>query len=72
MSVPKSQRWVAEGFRRTVGPFTLHVRPSNEVWVWSISRSDTKATVQLSTKPDEKAAKLAATRAVEKLMRGVR
>jgi len=80
MSVPKSQRWAADGFRRTAGPFTLYARPYQllhlagfgEGWLWSIWRSDTKLMVLSGLKPQEKAAKLAAVRAVAKLMRGVR
>ena len=71
MSVPLEERWRARKFERcTRGYVLIATQRGSDSWVWSTGR-DGKL-IAHGTRPDEKAAKLAARRAMERHERGAR
>lgn len=66
MSALKEDRWQASMFFRHIGPYRMVVERSAGGWVWQVSRGS-KLNAS-GRQPDEKAAKLYARRAVERLL----
>lgn len=72
MGVKFEDRWQSNSFFRRVGPFTLSVEwIGDDGWMWLVHRAPGSEARAKGIRPDEKAAKLAATRAMNRIERAL-